>query len=84
MLLMGLCGGQGRGGWSGIKHLFVCQCLPGSLSVSGPGGNQLLETTSGWRKQGSGVCLPPGAGQWPAEAGLAQRRGQERAMHRQK
>ena len=55
MLLLGLCGGQGRGGWSGIKHLFVCHSLSGSLSVSGPGGNQLLEKTSGWRKQWSGV-----------------------------
>ena len=38
----------------GIKHLFVCQALPGSLSVSGVGGNQLMETIIGWRKQGSG------------------------------
>ena len=40
------------------KHLFVCQSLPRSLFVSGPGGNQLLEKTSGWRKRGRGVCLP--------------------------
>ena len=37
------------------NHLFVCHSLPGSLSVSGPGGKQPLAQTSDWRKQGSGV-----------------------------
>ena len=37
------------------NHLVVCQPLRGSLSVSGVGDNQLLETIIRWSKHGLGV-----------------------------